>query len=165
MAKKSKGFADLLRQERNEDIEGRSINQLKRKIKKSPLGQKNAGMVTTPKGMAKMSEVLQAFVDPYLDDAKNHSQREMLFDLAAMAWNLSYMAKNERQLAIKEMIGKLSNHSDSLTQRKMRESVEELISRKLELFPHDRRFIAEFHLEEMGDSFHLSVASAMMDQD
>jgi hypothetical protein len=163
MARKSKGFMKHLRQEREENMAKRSMSQLKQKIKKSPLGQKNAGMVTTPKGMAKMSEVLQAFVDPYLDDAKNHSQREMLFDLAAMAWNLSYMAKNERQLAVEEMIGKLANHSDPLTQRKMRESVEELIYRKLELFPNDRRFIAEFHLEEIGDSFHLSVASAMMD--
>jgi uncharacterized membrane-anchored protein YjiN (DUF445 family) len=163
MAKKSKGFADLLRQERNEDIEGRSMNQLKRKIKNNPLGQKMAGMVTNPEGMDKMSEVLQVFVDPYLKSVTNSSQRETLFDIAVMAWNLSLTPENERQSLVEEMLEQLAQRGDLLAQQEMREIIEELITRKLELFPDNRRLIVEFHLQETRNKFHLSVASTLMD--
>jgi hypothetical protein len=165
MAKKSKGFADLLRQERNEEIEGRSMNQLRRKIKNNPLGQKMAGMVTNPEGMDKMSEVLQVFVEPYLEVLKSHSQRETFLDIAVTAWNLSLSPKNERQPLVDEMIEKLAASSYRHAQRDMKEILEELISRKLELFPDNRRLIVEFHFQETGNSFHLSVASTMMNED
>ncbi|MGQ9872672.1 hypothetical protein [Leptodesmis sp.] len=49
------------------------------------MGEKFAGMVTNPKGEVKMSEVLEEFVEPYLDFAQNRSQREKLFSIAVIA--------------------------------------------------------------------------------
>ena len=158
MARKSKGFGELLKQQRSGKTDKKALEKLQQKVQKGPLGGQFAGMVTNPKGEVKMSEVLEEFVDPYLETAKNRSQREKLFSIASLAWNLAIVSEKERQSMIDQMIGGLKE-SDPLAQQDIREIIDELIERKQTFFAENKRYIIDFQLQDRGNQFHLSVAS------
>ncbi len=163
MAKKSKGFSELLHQQRHTQLEQRGMNKLRQKVQNSPIGEKIGGIVANPEGMAKMSEVLEEFVEPYLDTAQNRSQRETLIGIAVIAWNLALLPINEREPIIAKVIAEAVDQKDTLAKQDTREVIDELIARKLEFFPENQRFIVEFQLQETRNHFHLSVASTQMD--
>lgn len=109
----------------------------------------------------KMSEVLEAFVDPYLDDAKNHAQRGKLFSLAVAAWNLALVPEVDRQHTLEELIQKGLIGSTPAAKQDFRSLIGELVARKQTFFAENTRWIVEFQLQEMGETFHLSVASTL----
>lgn len=160
MARKSKGFGELLKQQRTGKTHQKNLEKLQRKVQQGPLGEHIAGMVTNPKGEVKMSEVLEEFVDPYLSMAPDQNRREKLFGIAALAWNLANMPEKERQPMIDQMIGGLKG-IDSLAQQDMRDTVDELIERKQTFFAENKRYIMDFQLQDTGNQFHLSVASTL----
>lgn len=161
MAKKSKGFGELLNQQRADKIHQKALEELQQKVQKGSLGDKFAGMVTNPKGEVKMSEVLEEFVEPYLDFAQNRNQREKLFSIAVIAWNLAIMPENERQPMIDQLIKVGLKGNDPLAQQDTREIIDELIARKQKFFAKNKRYIVDFQLQDTGKQFHLSVASTL----
>jgi hypothetical protein len=168
MAKKSKGFAELVQQQRDAQLEQRGMNKLRQKIQNSPIGEKIGGIVTSPEGVAKMSEVLEEFIEPYLDTATNSYDRKILVGMAVMAWNLALMPASKRQPLIKKFILDVFGKGDPRTSQDIqdiKDIINELIGRKLEIFPDNQRFIVEFQLQETRNQFHLSVASTLMEPD
>lgn len=161
MARKSKGFGELLRQQREDQTSQKELKKLKQKVKKGPLGGQLAGVVTNPKGEVKMSEVLEDFVDPYLDMAQTRSQREKLFSIAVLAWNLAIMPKKEQQPLIDELLNRVLNEDDPLAQQDIREIVDELIERKQTFFAKNKRYIIDYQIQDTGKEFFLSVASTL----
>jgi hypothetical protein len=161
MAKKSKGFAELLQQKREGEIEQRGMNKLRQKLQDSPFGKTIGGIVTNPEGEVKMSEVLEKFVEPYLDTAKSSSDRRSLIGIAVTAWNLALMPENERQSFIDKFIVEMFNQKDTHIIQDIREILDEMVARKLEFFPDVKRLIVEFQLQETRNKFHLSVASTL----
>ena len=159
MGRKSKGFGEILKQKRAEKIHQKGLEKLQQKIQKGPLGDQVVGMVPNPKGEVKMSEVLEAFVEPYLDFTHTRSQREKLFTLAVIAWNLAMMPEQERQPMIDELINVGLKGNDPLAQQDTRKIIDELIARKQKYFAKNQRYILNFQLQETGDQCHLSVAS------
>jgi len=161
MAKKSKGFGELLKQQRADQAHQKGIEKLQQKVQKGALGGKVAGMVTNPKGEVKMSEVLEEFVEPYLDFAQNRSEREKLFSIAVIAWNLAIMPEQGRQPLIDQVIKAGLNGNDLLAQQDTQEIIDELIARKQNFFAKNKRYIVDFQLQDTGRQFHLSVASTL----
>jgi hypothetical protein len=157
MAKKSRGFAELLKQKQAERTQQSALEKLQQKVQQGPLSERLSGIVASPQGEIKMSEVLEKFVDPYLDFAQNRSQREKLFSIAVIAWNLALMPENERQQIIEQ--GTTGN--DPLARQDTREFIDELIARKQTLFAENKRYIVEFQLQDTGKTLHLSVASTL----
>lgn len=162
MARKSKGFGEILNQQRASKAEQKGLEKLQKKIQKGPLGnQFAAGMLMNPKGEVKMSEVLEAFVEPYLDFAQTRSQRETLFSIAVFAWNLAILPESGRQAAIDELIKVNLKGSSLLAEQDMREIIAELIARKQNFFANNKRYIVDFELQDTDKQFHLSVASTL----
>jgi hypothetical protein len=158
MAKKTKGFGELLKQERISQSRETALEKLQEKVRQGPLGKNFASMVSNPKGEVKMSEVLEAFVDPYLDSAKNRTQRERLFGIASLAWNLAIMSESDRQPVINQMLKSI----DLTIRQDTKTLIDELIARKQKFFADNERHIVDFQLQDMGDQFHLSVASTLL---
>ncbi|MCT7973656.1 hypothetical protein [Laspinema olomoucense] len=162
MARKSKAFGEILKQERTNKSHQKRLEKLQQKIREGPLGDKFANMVTNPKGGVKMSEVLEEFVEPYLAFIDNSSERENLLKVAVTAWNLALIPENARQSRIDDFIKVGFKGNDPLAQQYTREILDELIARKLELFAKNTRFIIDFQLEDTGKEFHISVASTLL---
>ncbi|MDX2243726.1 MAG: hypothetical protein NW224_23845 [Leptolyngbyaceae cyanobacterium bins.302] len=93
MARKSKGFGELQKLQQRKQAEQKGLEKLQHKVESGAWGNNFAGMIANPKGEVKMSEVLEAFVEPYLDETHTYQERKKLFTLAVAAWNLGRALK------------------------------------------------------------------------
>jgi hypothetical protein len=161
MVKRSKGFSKLLKQQRAEPDPQKSLEKLQEKISQSALSHKFAGVVMNPAGEAKMSEVLEDFIEPYSDLLKTRSEHENLIRIAIIAWNIALMPHSKQQSLINRFITHDLGGKDLLDQQATKKFINELIARKQALFAGNKRFIVDFQLQDQGKGFYLSVASTL----
>ncbi|MBW4553216.1 MAG: hypothetical protein KME35_19195 [Aphanocapsa sp. GSE-SYN-MK-11-07L] len=150
MAKKAQGFG----QSPNSD---KSLKKLEQKLKRSGLHDKIEMLMVNPKGADKMSKVLEKFAAPYLEFARNHSEREKVFMIAIVAWNLALMAEDQRQSTLDQFLAGQS----PLAQQDTKEIIQEMIVRKQTDFADNQRLILDFQLQDSHHNYHLSVASTL----
>lgn len=163
MAKKSKGFSELLKQEQREKMQRQAMQEMEDDIRQGPLKEEFVDILQEPKGHARMSDVLSAFVEPYEDKEEEMSlnQRQSLLGIAVIAWNLALLPKDQRKAALKEIIRELLKGEDPLFQREMREIINEMVARKDQFFADNQRYIVNYQLRDLGTEFHLTVASTV----
>ena len=160
MAKQKK--SKRIRQRREQQRKQREYAALQRKLEQGPLGP--GQILIEPKGQVRMSEVLEAFVEPYLDDAETDDAFRKLFTLAAAAWNAALLPQAQQQTMVDDLIGSQTGLSRR-DKKDLRSMLDALIARKKAHFADYRRAIVEFNLTETGGRFHLSVASIPRDLD
>ena len=85
MARKSKDFKDLMKQGQSSQDKQKSLEALRKKMEEGGFGELAANIPIEPKGAPKMSEILQQFVAPYLDNVRTLRRRKTLFSLAVIA--------------------------------------------------------------------------------
>ncbi len=161
MAKKSKGFRSLLKQQKVINRRENALNNFEQKFQQKEIANSFTDIVKNPKGEVKMSEVLEEFVEPYLPEANGLEQQQMVFEMAIIAWNLAILPAHKRQSALEDMFNNLMKDKRAIVKRDLNNLIDEMVQRKLELFPNNRRYIIDFQLEDAGDQFHLSVASTL----
>ncbi|NJM48805.1 MAG: hypothetical protein HC860_23725 [Alkalinema sp. RU_4_3] len=161
MADKPKGFGKPLHQKQMEESQRKDMEKLSKKVLNGEFGGKFAGTMISPSGEVKMSEVLEDFVEPYLEFVRNnHQQRKHLFGMAMTAWNLSLLPEDERELMLEKAIKQATAGTDLLKQG-FSAIIGSMITRKLDYFADNRRLIVNFELKDMGDGFQLLVASTL----
>lgn len=72
------------------------------------------------------------------------------------------MPENKRQQMIDQVIEQGMRGNDPLARQDAREIIDGLIARKQTFFADNKRYIIDFQLQDMGQTFHLSVASTLM---
>ena len=107
-----------------------------------------------------MSEVLGRFIEPYVDETENLGQYEKLVALAASAWNAALMPADQRAAFINDMLPIFPAED----QARARSFLNELIRRKQTYFADINRYIIDYRVTDLGDSYHLAVASSMPDE-
>ncbi|MBD2654999.1 hypothetical protein H6G45_16215 [Synechocystis sp. FACHB-383] len=174
MARKSKEFQRLFHEETHAKKSPRreptpqsirkkelaAYDQFKEKLEND---EQNKGItfVEKPKGMRKMSMVLEQFVAPFLDDEDSYEEREFFFELAVLAWNCAVFPESGREKLMESFFSGLANPLDPESMeatQDLRVFVEELIERKLDVFPKDNRIIQDFQLTQHEAGFHISVS-------
>ncbi|MGD1859098.1 MAG: hypothetical protein ACFB0E_03900 [Leptolyngbyaceae cyanobacterium] len=162
MARKSKGFQELLKQkQKSASHNQKALNRLEKRLQKSPIGKHFDGIVQNPKGAVKMSEVLEEFAEPYVEEIDDFLEHKSFLELAAIAWNLAIMPEEQRQAAREEMHNKFGRRGSQDSLKALDPLLDELIERKLQLFPDNQRLIMDLQFEDSGDQYHLSVASTL----
>lgn len=161
MAKKSRGFGELIHQQTREQASSKSLEKFRKSVKRD-FGR-DIRTVTDPKGLAKMSDVLKEFVRPYADIPQNMQELRHLIDIGITAWNLALLPEKERITTLNKMFVTMTKKSKNINQEDItdgRAVIEELIDRKLKYFADNQRQIMDFQVEDFGkDGYHLSVAS------
>lgn len=161
MAKKSKGFGQLLKQQkRSQKIEG-AFSKLEKDMKDSPVGQHINTVLHNPEGKAKMSDVLEAFVEPYEDEDMTLTERRNMYGMAVIAWNLAIAPPEKRKAMKADFIKEGLQNSTADIQREVIDLLDAMIVRKEKLFASNTRYIISYQLEDLGDEFHLSVGSTV----
>ncbi|MCT0255114.1 MULTISPECIES: hypothetical protein [unclassified Synechocystis] len=177
MARKSKEFQQLFYEETQAQKRTKSSNTHSA-IKKEELDayqqfkenlindEKNKDLVfiDKPKGIGKMSQVLEKFIEPYTDDDDDYEDRNFLLELAVVAWNCAVLPEGERGRIMDSFLAGITDPLDQESiesTEEIKELIEELIEDKLALFPKDRRLIKHYKLTKHKLGFHLSVAYSM----
>ena len=111
--------------------------------------------VFNPPGQEKMSEVLEDFVEPYLDYTGDVEPIKELMVIATVAWNAALMEGDMRASFLHDVLEAIPPDARDDT----RGVIAELIQRKLKHFAAYRRLIASVQVTDTGDGFHLAVAS------
>lgn len=146
----------------------------KRKQKQRPPGspslesklrrlRRQGTLLTEPPDGIKMSDVLQAFVEPYLDLANTLDELRLLFLTAVLAWNIALLPEDQQQAAIEDLVEKGIRAEDEEAEgarADLRSVLKELVARKELLFAEYNRFIVNFRLVGTGDGYHLTVLSS-----
>jgi len=103
----------------------------------------------------KMSEVLEAFIAPYMEFAETEESFEKLVAIAVIAWNAALLPRRAQTKAINDLLTSLppETHADA------KSIVRDLIRRKRKYFGKIRRAIIDFEIIDTRDGFHLTVAS------
>jgi len=110
-------------------------------------------------GIEKMSDVLENFVDPYIDMATDARSFRSLLALGVAAWNAALLAVDRRMAVIDDA---LRNRKESgANQDFVRAIIQNLIDRKLAHFSANRRAILGFDLKDTGDGYYLRVVSSL----
>lgn len=178
MARKSKEFQKLFHEETKAEKlpkRGYGSKSLIRKkeleaydqFKQSLLNDednKDIVFVDKPKGIKKMSEVLERFTDPYVDKNDSYKEREFLLQMAIIAWNCAVFPPDKRGEMLESFLESMGNPLDPQSieaTKELKVFIEELIERKLKLFDKDKRIIQNYQLAQHEFGFHLSVAYVM----
>ena len=112
-----------------------------------------------PKGQPKMSVVLEEFVEPYLSLADTDSGKQVLYHVAAAAWNAALLPERERGAMIEEFLAKTKNVFPKGGHKEIRDLLLAMVERKLTLFEHNKRFIVSIEFTGPAEGGYLSVAS------
>lgn len=156
----------MKQQRHSEKRRRRRLRRQKRKQRAFPdlpleediLGTK---LLMEPPGEVKMSEVLEAFVEPFLEFAETTEAMRRLFAVAMLAWNVSFFSEEERQEMIEEFIETAISSPTPEEREDIQEIVAVLLKRKKELFPEYNRKIISFELVDTGEEYRLLVASTL----
>jgi hypothetical protein len=108
-----------------------------------------------PKDDLRLSERLVDLIAPYREQGLTSQRYELLIGAAATAWNLSLLPEAERPEALRRAF----RNAKVTDLEAAAEVIVTLMRRKEQLFPHDRRTILSWEVSELGNQFHVSVAS------
>jgi hypothetical protein len=118
------------------------------------IGGRDIAIVESTDGV-KMSEVLEAFIAPYMEFAETEESFRKLVTIAAVAWNTSLLPRNGQTKAINDLLQSLPPEAQADT----KSIVRELIQRKKRYFGKIRRAVIDFEIADTRDGFHLMVVS------
>ncbi|MFZ1039925.1 MAG: hypothetical protein WCA79_18055 [Anaerolineales bacterium] len=112
-----------------------------------------------PKGEISMSDAISQLIEPYIDDAPNYNSFNNLVALACIAWNTSVLPDSQRNEALGKMVdilpGKMEDRLEALA------LLTRLMDRKRKLFPNVTRVIMEHKVTDLGNDFHIAIASTL----
>jgi len=157
MSKKMREKKERRLQEQQRREQASSFRRLARKA------QEHAGeraiVIRDPKGLRKMSEILEEFAQPLLQQAEVE-EYPFLLKIASIAWNLSLLAEKDFEEEI-AMITKVMQHPMVVGDFRM--NMKALVDRKRELYPNEKRRIIDFDFQIANGGMRINVVSAPLD--
>jgi len=120
------------------------------------LGDQDVAIGPSADGV-KMSEVLEAFIEPYMDSAETKEQFEALLRTALIAWNATLLPEAERASFVDEVIDTLPGEA----RQDGKEIIDAMMVRKERFFSQYRRLIMDFEVADAGSKWHLTVVSTV----
>jgi hypothetical protein len=107
----------------------------------------------------KMSEVLEEFIEPYIESATTPEAYHKLITLAIIAWNAALLEETERQSLITQSTEAILATAGEEWKKDLQNILAMLIERKQRYFANNRRYILDYHLSETKKGYHLAVIS------
>ncbi len=159
MSKKQRQKEKRRHQEKKQGIARIGLEALERKVRSEAIfGDREVVFQTG--SSEKMSEVLLAFVEPYLEYATTRDAFERLIAIGALAWNAALAPPEGRHSLLDETSKSIEESAGKEDAEVYRALVNDLIKRKERYFANNKRVIASYQVTEGKDKFHLAVASS-----
>ena len=110
-----------------------------------------------------MSDVLEAFVEPYMNSIEGNEAFRRLLTIATVAWNAALLPEDQRTALIDTALKAGMPGATEVVLAETRSLIASMVERKKTHFASNRRAIVSFELEPRGRDYHLSVASTLDD--
>lgn len=98
------------------------------------------------------------FAKPWLDEARNDEQRKTVVGMGVLAWNMALSPEPERWEG-------LSPGFEQELGKPGRAILEEMIARKLALYPQEPRPILDYEITGEGENMRIDVAYSLLPQE
>ncbi|MCY2991561.1 MAG: hypothetical protein NTY19_27365 [Planctomycetota bacterium] len=118
-------------------------------------------LLIEPAGCEKMSDVLEDFYEPFVDEAHSDEDLRWLVGMAVVAWNTSLLPEAKQREMADRLVGVASADGPSPATETIRILFAALLERKHAHFAQNRRVIHHYRLDPVPGGLHLSVASSM----
>ena len=130
---------------------------------KADLRSKLAGRETTfvDNVQEKMSDVIEDFIEPYRVATTTDDEYRSLIGIAIIAWNAALLSGPQRATFLKEAFTAIAPAVGHNAQADFVAFLNELIERKMQHFPNNRRYIVNYRITPTPDGLHLSIASSV----
>jgi len=149
------------KRKKNKDREKSGQALLLHKMRKSE-EWRDAKIVVEPKGPEKMSEVIQDFAKPLLDECEDDESARKAIALSILVWNACLFPKKEQKGVIKEIYSDLSKSHDARDNAMMVNILDMLVERKKKYFADNKRAIVEHQFTGSGKNRRLDVVSTLV---
>ena len=158
MAKKSNTLNELRRLQRKKRQRRQDpLKSLGKKLEQNPLPIK---LVDAPPGTAKMSKLLEDFIEPYLHMIETEEAMQKLVALGVVAWNIALDPESEHRQRIDKVFTDKVFEEEPEMKAIGEEILCKLIERKKKHFSECKQTILEYELLDRGNGgYALSVAS------
>ena len=140
----------------------KKLESLQKKMEQGPY--KDYELVPASDDTVKMSIVLGEFIEPYVEYTDSEESYRKLITLAILAWNASLLSEKEQWAMIDRVFDKGFPKNETELKSGLRDIVYQLVARKKAYFSKYRRQIIDFEVVDLGDQYHLSVASTPDDK-
>jgi hypothetical protein len=118
-------------------------------------------LIRNPPGKEKMSAVILDYAEPLMEHAENVEQQHKAIAMAIICWNASLLTGEDRGRILAEAFAEPGDMEDSGVQ----EVIEFMLSRKQELFSHNKKMVVDWFVKDKGDQLLLEVATTLPKQD
>lgn len=130
---------------------------------KRNMGKAFEGIVYNAPGQVKMSDALEEVIAPFVGDADTLVAMKNLVGMGSMVWNITLMPPDEQKEQIQKLIKIMESEPEET--EILYGMIHEMMQRKQTLYPDVNRYIVSFEVEDIGDGWHISVASTIEPQD
>ncbi|MDQ1333216.1 MAG: hypothetical protein QG552_166 [Thermodesulfobacteriota bacterium] len=121
-----------------------------------------AGRVSAnPQGSEKMSAVILEYAEPLMEAAENVEQQNRAIAMAIICWNASLLNETDRERSLAAIYA----DTDEVEASNLKEMITFMVSRKQDLFPHNKKKIADWMVKDRGDQLFLEVATILPKED
>lgn len=122
---------------------------------------KNKGtkFMINPEGEISISDAISQLIEPYKVDAPNYKSFHTLVGFACVAWNASLLPIEEQDQMLEKMLTEVPSKNENRAETLR--FLKELMKRKRRLFPNVSRAIVEYKVTDLGNDFHIAVASTL----
>ena len=135
----------------------KQFEDLRKRIKQGPF--QDYELIPASDEKVKMSIVLVEFIEPYVEHTDSEESYRKLLTLAVLAWNASFLPEIEHQDMINRVFDEGLPTETKELRTGLKDIVYQLIARKQAYFSKYKRNIIEFEVVDLGDQYHILVAS------
>ena len=139
-----------------------AFKKLEQKVKRE-LGNLVEGVLYNPPGEIKMSDALENVIEPYTEEVGTIAAMRNLVAMGGLAWNLALLPSEAVAKELPKLVKGLAVEPGDA--QMLTEIIQEMIERKRLLYPDVNRYIVNSQVEDIGDGWHISVASTLSPQD
>lgn len=135
----------------------KEFGPLKERIQQGPF--QNYELIPASDDQVKMSVILRQFVEPYISQTDSEESYRKLLTLAVLAWNASLLPTSDGREMVDNVFSSGDGDMETDLVPELKEFVHQLIERKQAYFRKYSRSIIDFEVVDLGDQYHVSVAS------
>ena len=114
-------------------------------------------------GPRKMSEMISDIGWKFIDFGDTLEEKHNRLNAVCSAWNMACAEPELRERQLDQYLEGFRQYNPHHSEEEMsdiRKDMENLIQRKLKMFPHDQRQIVDARIMPFGEEFRIEIASA-----